>query len=122
MASLNDRLRRLEARHKPPWEVPIEVRALAKSADRVQALAVDEQPPSYKEDELQYLYQLDLETAAGVATFKRDDPGWSSPEAKETIDLSEQEAFERVTRVANGESLREVYEDEGGDDDSPESA
>ena len=129
MGRLEDRLKKLEAKHEATrkWVVPLYSRAYLKFVNRLQAVAEGKEPPPFEDDELEYYYQADLEQVAGFGPMRRDTPGWRSPDAQAMIDAWELQALARVQAHADGVPLRELYErpdglfyaqDEGGDEDT----
>jgi hypothetical protein len=119
MAGLGDELRRLRKRleEAPRYSVPVEVRAHMTHLERCQALEAFLEPPDYKEDELQHLYREDLFDAAGEGTIAhyRDAAGWQTEEARNTLDLWQNQAKQRVGLVEElGEDWRDVYNHDVG--------
>ena len=97
-------------------EVPIEVRVLLKAVARLQAPERGDDPPAYTQDELEELLQQDLEILDGKwREMVFLEPGWQSSEARELLDVLEEDARRRVTMVESGTSLSSVYELEDDD-------
>lgn len=74
-------LEELEARTSDAnseWVIPIEVRILAKAAERRQARNDGREPPPYAQQEIEQIRRYDLEIAAGggVVGQVQDSVGW----------------------------------------------
>ncbi|MDP9458118.1 MAG: hypothetical protein M3Q60_20625 [Actinomycetota bacterium] len=111
------RLERLEAARgveKAPYEVPLPTRLYLKAVERCRARENGEEPPAYSPDELAALHAEDLEAAAGGGTVGqlRGSAGWQTPEGADLLDSWEEGARRRLARVAEGETLEAVYEDD----------
>lgn len=100
MASLRERLRRLEARAAAlqPKRIPVVISVLLKAIERRRADLRGEEPPPYSQEELEDMHREDLEIVAGggVVGYLRKSGGWDSPESAAVLDQWEEDARRRV--------------------------
>ncbi len=110
--SLEDRLRRLEARTaSQKWETPIEVLVLTKAVERHQARKSGEEPPAYTPEEITHMHAKDLAEAAGGGTvaYFRNSAGWQSEEGQEILDEWQEAATRRLRLIEDGMPKEDVY-------------
>ncbi len=117
MGGLEGRIGRLEASRgatEAPYEIPMPTRLYFKAVERYRARENGEDPPRYTPDELAALHAEDLDTVAGGGTVGqlRGSAGWQTPEGADLLDSWEEGARRRLARVAEGETLEAVYEDD----------
>jgi hypothetical protein len=104
VGSLESRCRRLEEqteRANSQWEVPMYTRIYLKHIERHRARKEGHEPPPFTQEEIEYLYQEDLDAASGegVVAFYRESLGWQSEEAQAMLDEWEEGARRRVEKA-----------------------
>ncbi|MBA3472831.1 MAG: hypothetical protein M3491_12165 [Actinomycetota bacterium] len=100
MASLRERLGRLEARAPAARleRIPVVISVLLTATERHRAVLRGEEPPPYSPEELEEMHREDLEVVAGggVVGYLRESGGWDSPESAAVLDQWEEDARRRV--------------------------
>ncbi len=106
MASLRERLGRLEARvpGRRLDRIPVVISVLLTATKRHRAVLRGEEPPSYSPEELEEIHREDLEVVAGrgVVGYLRESGGWDTPESAAVLDSWQEEARRRVDRGRKG--------------------
>lgn len=93
----------------------MEVRVLLRATERYRAAEAGEEVPPYAAEEVEAMHREDLETAAGagmVGEMRESETDWNSPEAEEVLGKWEEAARRRLERIAGGEALDDVYNDQ----------
>jgi hypothetical protein len=116
VGNLESRLQRLEEQTEKAnsqWEVPMYTRIYLKHIERHRARKEGHEPPPFTQEEIEYLYQEDLQEAAGEGTTAhyRASPGWQTEEAEALLDAWQKSAARRVELVEElgEEEWRDVY-------------
>lgn len=100
MASLRERLGRLEARAPglQPERIPVVISVLLKATERHRAALRGEELPGYSLEEKAEMHREDLEILAGggVVGYLRASGGWDAPESATVLDEWEEAVRQRV--------------------------
>ncbi len=105
MRDAKKRLEKLEAGAErgtaSQWEVPIETRVYLTTVARHQARKEGKEPPPYTQEEILEMRRSDIETVEGrgVEAQLRESIGWQSPEAQQSLNEWEQEAWRRLEKA-----------------------
>lgn len=113
MGRLGDELVRLRQQLEAhePHHIPPEVDVLLALHQRSQARQDGKLVPPFSEAQLEELYRQDLELIGPEMEWWRTTPGWTNEESQHLLDEWEEGARARLTKIDEGASLSEVYDE-----------
>jgi hypothetical protein len=104
------RLRQQLEAHEP-HHIPPEVGVLLALHHRSQARRDGKSAPPFRDAQVKELYRQDLKHIGPEMERWRTTPGWTDEESQYLLDEWEEGARARLTKIDEGASLSEVYEE-----------